>query len=90
MLALGMLGVTGLMFAGLGTSNAYAQDNIAASSATNEDNDVVVQSNDADIDQKSKVKCESEAEAESENDRSVQVGDNTNTAVSANDCDTSQ
>jgi hypothetical protein len=81
MLAVGMLGVGALIFA---TPSAYAQP--VTSSASNEDNDVVVQENDAAIFQASSIDCE--AEAESENDDSVQVGDNTN--VAANDCDSIQ
>jgi hypothetical protein len=56
MLALGMLGVVGMV-----SGTAYAQSNSAI--AANTDDDVVVQSNEAKIDQKQSVKCEAENES---------------------------
>jgi hypothetical protein len=70
MLALGMLGIAGMMFV---SPSAYAQSNTAV--ANNEDNDVVVQSNEAKIKQEQSVKCDAEAEG------SIAVN------VASNDCD---
>jgi hypothetical protein len=73
MLALGMLGIAGMMFA---SPSVYAQSNTAV--ANNEDNDVVVQSNEAKIEQEAEnnVKCEAENESE-----------NIALNIAANDCD---
>jgi hypothetical protein len=58
MLALGMLGIAGMMFA---SPSVYAQSNTAV--ANNEDNDVVLQENSAKIEQSQKVSCEAENES---------------------------
>ena len=73
MLALGMLGIAGMMFA---SPSVYAQSNTAV--ANNEDNDVVVQENEAKISQEAEnnVKCEAENESE-----------NIALNIAANDCD---
>jgi hypothetical protein len=73
MLALGLLGIAGMMFV---SPSAYAQSNTSV--ANNEDNDVVIQENKAKISQEAEnnVKCEAENE-------SGDVALN----VAANDCD---
>ena len=60
MLALGMLGIAGMMFA---SPSVYAQSNTAV--ANNEDNDVVIQENEAKIEQdaENNIKCEAESES---------------------------
>jgi hypothetical protein len=71
--ALGLLGIAGMMFV---SPSAYAQSNTSV--ANNEDNDVVIQENKAKISQEAEnnVKCEAENE-------SGDVALN----VAANDCD---
>jgi hypothetical protein len=89
-LVLGMLAIGGLIAGGAmftGQQAAYAQITVSpvnAASASNSDDDFVVQSNDAKVSQKGEVKCEAEVE---DNDV-FQVGDNTNSA--ANGCSTTQ
>jgi hypothetical protein len=74
MLALGMLGIAGMMFA---SPSVYAQSNTAV--ANNEDNDVVIQENEAKVSQEAEnnVKCEAESES----------GDVLTFSIAANDCD---
>jgi hypothetical protein len=90
MLAIGGLIAGGAMFTG---QQAFATaiglpsitvSPVNAASASNSDDDVVVQSNEAKVSQKGEVKCEAEVE---DNDL-AQIGDNTNTA--ANGCTVSQ
>ena len=89
MLAIGGLIAGGAMFTG---QAAYAQtippllqiNPVNAASATNSDDDTVVQSNDAKVSQKGEAECK----AEVDDDDVFQLGDNLNTA--ANDCDVSQ
>ena len=85
MLAIGGLIAGGAMFTG---QQAHAQligiNPVNAAAATNNDNDVVVQSNTAKVSQKGEVKCK----ASVDDDDVVQAGDNTNTA--ANACGVSQ
>jgi hypothetical protein len=84
MLAIGGLIAGGAMFTG---QQAHAQLTISpvnAAAASNSDDDVVIQSNKAEVKQKGEVKCKASVE---DNDK-VQVGDNTNTA--ANGCSVSQ
>src|SRR5688500_16397639 len=73
MLALGMLGIAGMMFA---SPSVYAQSNTAV--ANNEDNDVVLQENEAKISQEAEnnVKCDADSES----------GD-VSLSIAANDCD---
>ena len=87
MMALGMLGIASMMF--VSPSVVYAQNtNVAANSGENEDNDDVEQENKSEIKQKSKNDCESSAG--SANIAGVAVGDQTSTATSVNDCDSTQ
>ncbi len=85
---LGMLAIGGLIAGGaMFTGQAYAQVNVSpvnAASASNSDDDVVVQSNNAEIKQDADVKCK----AKVSDDDKIQVGDNTN--VAANDCGAEQ
>src|SRR5918995_4462950 len=84
MLAIGGLIAGGAMFTG---QAAYAQLTISpvnAAAASNSDDDVVIQSNSANIKQKADVKCK----ASVDDDDFAQIGDNTNTA--ANACGTTQ
>jgi hypothetical protein len=88
-LMLGMLAIGGLIAGGamFTTGQAYAQLTVSpvnAASASNSDDDVVVQSNDAEVKQEADVKCK----AKVSDDDTIQVGDNINTA--ANDCGSSQ
>jgi hypothetical protein len=91
-LMLGMLAIGGLIAGGaMFQGQAYAQlppllqiNPINAASASNSDDDTVVQANSANIKQESETKCE----AKVSDDDDAQVGDNTNAA--ANDCDTTQ
>ena len=74
MLALGMLGIAGMMFA---SPSVYAQNSNSAIAA-NTDDDVVVQSNEGEIKQKAdnSVKCDADSES----------GD-VSFSIAANDCD---
>jgi predicted cobalt transporter CbtA len=91
-LMLGMLAIGGLIAGGaMFQGQAYAQlppllqiNPINAASASNSDDDVVVQANSATVKQESETKCE----AKVSDDDKFQVGDNVNAA--ANDCDTTQ
>jgi hypothetical protein len=89
-LMLSMLAIAG-MFAGgfltMAPIASYAQLAENEAEASNEDNDEVEQENEAEIEQKSEIKCDSEAEVE---DNDVIGVTGANTAVSANDCDSSQ
>jgi hypothetical protein len=87
-LILGMLAIGGL-FAGssMFLTQAYAQDTLGtdgleisnSASASNSDDDVVFQSNSANVEQKADVKCKASVD---DNDV-VQVGNNFNTAANA-------
>ncbi len=85
MLAIGGLIAGGAMFTG---QQAYAQligiNPVNAAAATNNDNDVVVQQNTANVKQNADVDCDAKV---SDNDK-IQLGDNINTA--GNDCDVTQ
>ena len=88
-LMLGMLAIGGLIAGGamFTTGQAYAQLTISpvnAAAASNSDDDVVVQSNTAEVKQDADVKCK----AKVSDDDVIQAGDNINTA--ANACDASQ
>jgi hypothetical protein len=94
-LMLSMLAIAGLFaggFLSLAPYVAYAEEDESTSieneaEASNEDNDEVKQSNKAEIDQDSDTECTSAAIVE-DNDFVGVTG--ANTAVSANDCDTTQ
>ena len=85
MLAIGGLIAGGAMFTG---QQAYAQligiNPVNVASASNSDDDFVVQSNTAKVEQKADADCE----AKVSDDDKIQAGDNTNTA--GNDCDVTQ
>ncbi len=87
-LMLGMLAIGGLIAGGaMFSGQAYAQigiNPVNAAAASNSDDDVVIQSNNAEIKQDADVKCK----AKVSDDDKFQVGDNTN--VAANDCGVSQ
>jgi hypothetical protein len=88
-LMLGMLAIGGLIAGGaMLNGQAYAQvlevSPINAASASNSDDDVVVQSNEANVAQSADVECE----AKVSDDDKKQKGDSVNAA--ANDCDTTQ
>jgi hypothetical protein len=80
-------GLVAMAGTGAGLVPVYAQEIENEAEAENEDNDFVVQGNQANIGQASSIVCESEAEVE-DNDFIGVTG--ANTAVSANDCDNTQ
>jgi hypothetical protein len=89
-LMLSMLAIAGLFAGGFLTMApiaTYAQEIENEAEASNEDNDEVEQENKSEIKQKSDTECTSAAIVE---DNDVVGVTGANTAVSANDCDTTQ